>query len=351
MNTGGRQPIAGGEILDHIGQGASRAVEFVDWNLMQQYTSIPLVRGLIVFLILAIFILLVFRIMNIKSMFKDKGITMELKNISAIKQRDEMIILTNKILSKMTRIIQRTPFNIGRGERDYFEYNIKRAGLKVPGGYRNVTPEEFNAINKLIAATVITIGIITAIFINLILGVVIICTTVIIVGAMANFIVRGIVKEKDREIKENFADLYLMIHYVLLSGGDTPIDRVLKSYIKTTRSKEMVEFVDNCCGLIDTYGEYGALHYISKDYREIAEVGKLTRLIKQLHDGGDVEEDLIGFRDELIKEKRYRLEKRMEKTVSKARKSFIMLTVILIQAILTAMALYLPDLGVFGDLF
>ena len=113
----------------------------------------------------------------------------------------------------------------------------------------------------------------------------------------------------------------------------------------------MKRFIDNCVNHIETYGEYQATNLITKDYREIAEVGKLMRLIRQLYDGSDIEQDLMGFRSELIKNKRYEIEDTMNKIVTKARISFNILTILLVQAILSAMSIYLPDLGMAKGIF
>jgi hypothetical protein len=119
-------------------------------------------------------------------------------------------------------------------------------------------------------------------------------------------IIRSVVKSKDAVVKRNFFDMYCKLHYSLMSGGVTPINKLLQIYAKTTDDPEMLRFVDNCCNLIETYNEYGATTRIADDYREIAEVGKLMRLVKQQADGADITAELVGFREELIAEEKYR---------------------------------------------
>mgnify|MGYP006990184401 FL=1 len=70
------------------------------------------------------------------------------------------------------------------------------------------------------------------------------------------------VAAKDLEIKSNFSDFYLMIHYVLLASASTPLSGIMKSYQKTTTSKEMQRFIDVAVSYIDTHGEYEATNYI-----------------------------------------------------------------------------------------
>lgn len=93
----------------------------------------------------------------------------------------------------------------------------------------------------------------------------------------------------------------------------------MKSYQKTTDSEEMKHFVDVCVHYIDTYGEYDATRHIAKAYREIPEVAKLMRLIRQANEGGDVKAELIGFRNELLNARRHAIENRMNKLIDMGR--------------------------------
>jgi hypothetical protein len=68
------------------------------------------------------------------------------------------------------------------------------------------------------------------------------------------------------------------------------------------------------------------------------------RLIRQANESGDVRAELLGFRDELLAAKKYAISKRMEKLVNQAKMSFNILLPVLLQAILSAMAIYIEDL-------
>jgi hypothetical protein len=69
------------------------------------------------------------------------------------------------------------------------------------------------------------------------------------------------------------------------------------------------------------------------------------RLIRQANEGGDVRAELVGFRTELLEARKYAIQKRMEKLVMKAKASFNILVPILIQAVISAMAIYFEDLS------
>lgn len=341
MNTNN---AGGGEILQYVGQTNSSGPSYLDEQVIQQFLMLPVVKILIIVLLMVIAVLLMLKALEVRNPLRGKAISYELEHLDKVKKRDESIVRSNKIISTLTRIIDNSPFTLPRANVDYWAYNLERANIRIPGGTRVMRPQEFNAIIKAIELVIIGISVIITIFLSAPIGMMIIIFTILAASTLPMQYVRGLVKTKDSEIIENFADFYLMIHYVLLASAGTPISGIMKSYDKTTSSEEMHRFIDVCIHYIDTYGEYEATRYISKQYREIPQVGKLMRLIRQANEGGDVRAELIGFRDELLAAKKYAISKRMEKIVAQAQASFNILVPVLIQAILSAMAIYLEDL-------
>lgn len=343
--------LGGGEILQYWGQSGKNPIEYVDHALQASFAMIPIVKLLIYVLIVLLMIIIILRIFHVKHFTRGRGLSWEIENVNEIKSRDKWILTSNKFLSRISKFIESTPFSVPKSYRDYLQYNINRAGLHAPGGFRNLTAAEFNALIKITSGILLAIAVLVTIFVSNILGFGFIIAIIFATAMIPNIVLRAIVATKDNEIRVNFSNMYLMIHYVLLGGGATTLDKVLKSYAKTTTSEEMLRFVDNCCGHIETYGEYHAADYIARDYREIAQVGKLMRLIRQMNEGGDIEQELIGFRAELIKEHRIALEKKSDKLVNRAKTSFSILYIVLVQAIISAMAIYLPDLGIMQGSF
>lgn len=344
--------VGGGEVLQYMG-GESNKTEYInmDNDIIKQFGMLPLVRIVIMILLLVLALIIVLKIMEVRSPFRGKALTAELEHLDRVKKRDEAILRANKTITSLTKIIENSPFNLDKSSVDYWEYNLERANIRIPGGYRVIKPQEFNAIIKSIEGALLLMAILITIFLSAPFGVVMGIVVLILASSVPMMYVRSIVKEKDNEVIENFADFYLMIHYVLLASSSTPISGIMKSYDKTTSSEEMHRFVDCCIHYIDTYGEYEATRFISKQYREIPEVGKLMRLIRQANDGGDVRAELMGFRNELLAAKKYAIQKRMEKVVFKAKASFNILTPILIQAVISAMAIYFDDLSLTSSFF
>lgn len=346
MNTNN---AGGGEILSYWGQVNNDGTSYLDTSVIKQFILLPFGKLAIALLLIALAFLIILKIFQVRSVFKGKALTSELEYLDRVKKRDESIVRANSILNTLTKLVEHSPLQLNKSYVEYWNYNLSRANIRVPGGFRLLRAEELNALIVVAELAVSCLGLFLGIFMNLGVGAMLIVITFSLGASLPMQYIRGIVKEKDNEIIANFADFYLMLHYVLLASAGTPIEGIMKSYDKTTNSKEMHRFVDVCVHYIDTYGEYEATRYIAKQYREVPEINKLMRLIRQANEGGDVRAELMGFRDELLAAKKYAIERRMDKLVGKARASFQLLTPVLVQAVISAMAIYLEDIGSAGS--
>lgn len=341
MNTNN---AGGGEILQYWGSSSGKS-SFLDEQLIKMFKYVPVVQVILYVLLLGLMVYFIMKMFNVKSPLAKRGVKSQIDYSERIRKRDASVIRANKMMAWVTNIIEKSPLAMDKGHMEYWNYNIGRAGIKIPGGSRYMKAVEFHAMTQAIAVLSCGLSILIAVLINSILGWVLFIGTLILANYCPMAFIRQTVKAKDMEITENFCDFYLMLHYVLIENSVTPLHTVMKSYDKTTNSQEMHRFIDVCIHYIDTYGEYEATRYIAKDYREIPEVGKLMRLIRQANEGGEIRAELIGFRDELIDAEEYAIERHMKKIISKARASFNILVPVLIQAILSAMSIYIGDLG------
>ena len=337
--------IGGGDILQYFDKGKDKATWYVDYYLEKAFVLLPYIRIAIMLLICFTVIVAIMRMNNINHFGIGRGIKKELKNIRALKERDKAILRRTNALKALTNLVEHTMFRVDRSKAEYLEYNIRRAGFMAPGGYRTMTAEEYNAVNKCILGVALLMCAAVCVLHSIAIGIFCAGGAVIACTTLPNIMLRSIVMGKDAEIRKHFSDMYLMVHYTLISGGRTPLDRVLRSYGRTTTSQEMVRFVNNCCNRIETYGEYKATSYISRDYREVPEVVKMMRIVRQLREGADVHNDLVGFRDEVITSRSVALSAAGDKLVAKADRSMVLIWIVLIQAILSALAIYIPDLG------
>lgn len=341
----------GGEILRYWQQNNQGGPSNLDTALIKQFILLPFVKVFIIILLALIITMIIVRLLQVRNPLRGKAITHELDHLDKVKKRDEAILRSNRMIQFFTNIIEGSFLKLDKSYIDYHTYNLTRANIRIPGKYRIMKPQEFNAIVKTYMMIGVAVGLLTSLLVSSVLGVFIVILSIFIAITIPMRVVRGIVKSKDMEIVLNFADFYLMIHYTLLASAGTPIAGIMKSYDKTTDSEEMHRFIDVCIHYIDTYGEYEGTRYIAKQYREINEVGKLMRLIRQANEGGDVRAELMGFRQELLDAKKYVIEKKMDKLVMKAKISFNILIPILVQAVISAMAIYFDDIMAAGAIF
>ena len=341
MNTNN---AGGGEVLQYIGNNNNRQVN-LDEALMQQLEMLPWIKLLIVILLVFVAGYVIMQLFGIRSVFKGKGLSGQLSHMDSVKKHDDQIRRANNFISTITAIIEKTPFHMPNLSKEYMEYNLTRANVRIPGGYRVMRPAEFNALKVCGKLAFIVVGILIGIFWSLPIGVVLAIASFYLIDTFSDMTIRSTVAAKDREVTENFSDFYLMIHYVLLSRANIPLTGIIKSYDKTTSSDEMHRFVDCCIHYIDTYNEYEATKYIASAYREIPYVGKLMRLIRQVNEGAEVEAELMGFRQELLNAKRYAIEQRGDRMIMRARASMNLLYIVLVQAVISAMMIYIDDLS------
>lgn len=350
VNTNGRDTVGGGEILDFIGNKGEEAWYTMNESLIRQIDSLPLIKLGICLLIIFILVLIIFRILGLGQGIVYSGVEAELANINRLKKRDTYIIKRNKQLSKLTNIVEGLGLGVDKSRITYLEYNLKRAGVKNPGGQRTLTPQEYNAIIKGVMGVFIAMGLVLCLL-NASIGLIVALLGIIVMNIAPDAILRDTVVRKDAVIRRNFFDFYGELHYPIVANEDEPLVKILRNYSRVDLIPEMKEFTNNVADLFDLHGEYEGTKYVSQEYKEIPEVSKLMRLIRQYHDGADVVNDMVGFREQLLLQQQMEIDKSCEKIIRKARSSFNLIYIILFQAIISAMAIYLPDLGNVSSLF
>lgn len=315
------------------------------------YANVGLIKFCIICLLLLLAIIFILKQYDIKSLVNKKAVRNNIENIKVMQKRDRNIIAANRFLRLMASVGRIKLFAYDEITREYMDYNLKRAGVKGPGGFKNITADEFKGLNVTGVILACLIDLLLTPIISLKVSLIVMVAILILGSYLPKIVIRSTVTKKDFELKSGFPDFYLMLHYVLLTGGRAPLDKVMKSYARTTDNQEVLDFISVAVDYIETYGEYRAMAYISRSYREVPEVGKMCRLIKQMFEGGDVTNELIGFRSELIQQKKWAIEQRGEKLIKKAKVSFNILMIVLIQAVISAMLIYLPDISSAGGLF
>lgn len=340
--------MGNGEILFWLNL-KSNFTKWIDWSLLVQFVAIPYIKVIISALLLILGFMLYLRIYNITGIVGYTGIRRQIQGIKSQRSRDANILRGNKALERLTTLVESSPFRLVPDMIDYYDYNLRRANWRSLGGYKVLKGVELNALMVFIVflsvLISIPIGLITQ---NAFVGVLIISVAAVICYVLVPQYLRGVVQASDKEIKKRFLDLYLILHYTLLEGGKTPLARLLESYDRSITNKTMKRFVKDCISHMDTVGEYNATKLIADDYREVEEVQKLMRLIRQFNEGGEVKEDLKGFRAELLFKRESELKATTDRLVEKAGKCDIVIYVIMAQFVLSVCLTFLPA-TVFGS--
>ena len=143
---------AGGDILGYFGEHKSEVTPFVNWELVNHYNNLVFVEMGISALLVTIAVLIGLRIFNIKSIFKMKGLSTELENIRKLRDRDAYVMTANRIMKFITDSFEKTVLRSNKANKDFIDYNLKRANIRVIGGFRPMVMEEFYSIIKSISS-------------------------------------------------------------------------------------------------------------------------------------------------------------------------------------------------------
>ena len=325
-------------------------IQKIDTNVIARTNLMPYALIGVCISIIIIVLLLILKILNKRAPVRARAVSRELQHLDKVKKQELKVVLANRFIQSATKIVNKTSFKINSLKADYWQYNITRIDLRIPGGSRIIKAEELNAVIVVMQCCLIALCIPVTVLISSSIGVLGVIVTLVLANTIPMMVIRNAVSLRDSEVIENFSEMYLMIHYVLISNNkSTSLSSILKSYDKTTNSEEMHRFVDVCIHNIDTYGEYTAADKIAKHYREVNEITKLMRLIKQSNEGGEVKAELMGFRSALMEAKEYAMDRRTDRAIAKAQASFNILIIILFQAILSAMSSYIDQISLINN--
>lgn len=251
-----------------------------------------------------------------------------------------------KFLNSMVSLQSRGIFKLDPYKADDLSFNLQRLGWKL----RDIplTAEMYNGLK--IFASIITI--ILSALISLVtfnpMGLLIGGILVIAIGSLDTFIAMR-VHQLDEEISKNFLELYLILYHTMVADGGATLASLLRVYLATAEG-EMAIVTEKIIYSMETYGEALGCDKLTNAFRH-EYVTRLMRLIKGYVQGADVRDDLRGFRALLIENREREIEHESEKLQRKARMSFYILMPVLVQAIISAMAIYFGDIASVGNLF
>lgn len=291
-------------------------------------------RDLIVYTILAIFVLYVTRTNNLwgtkRGTSKTKVEARKYK--SDVKKRGYLL----RLLNLFAYLGESYGFRPSEEKLIRYKYNIirSRQHFKLLG--RAIKPMELLGLFKAVQ------------FISLFLTVLLLSLTKsplafifsigIFIEQIYLFFIEGNIIAEDKEIEEDFPDLYLLLYSRLLKGAHVRLAPTLDEYLKSLdivhgeeSHKAIRYFVQDLRNNIEIYGDDSMALHKMRDYYKSAMLVNFFNLAIQSLRGVDNSDKLLGFKMELTQKRLEAMTERAKKLVLKGQRAIWAIFIILAQ--------------------
>lgn len=339
MTGWGGDIVGGGEVLNLFGK------KEVIYGLSETAYNLKLnAPKAIVLLTIIIVCAMIYGLIEIFGIFSSATIANIGAAVSISLSVDKKQWQMRKFLNAMVALQSRGVFRLDPYKADDLSFNLQRLGWRlrdIP-----ITAEMYNGL-KIFGSLVVTVVSLLVFLVTfnpivLVVGVMFI----VVIGSMDTFIAMR-VRQLDAEISKNFLELYLILYHTMVADGGASLASLLRVYLATAEG-EMAIVTEKIIYSMETYGEALGADKLTNAFRH-EYVTRLMRLIKGYVQGADVRDDLRGFRSLLIENREREIEKESERLQMKARMSFYILMPVLVQAIVSAMAIYFGDIASIGS--
>ena len=255
-------------------------------------------------------------------------------------------IKAKSIFAKGVRDVEKDEYWMQR----VYNMNVSTSELITRKSSRTIMkPEEFSVTIIYDGFKVGIIGFLIGTFLmNIWVGAILLGGLTFLYGYIVKAILRGEVNTENAAITENFPDMYLYIHYLLVAGSMGPVGGVLETYLPLVKTEKYKQFVLSAKGLFEIHGDLGGSIALRERYKGVPEVSKFARVLGQYLDGVDVDLELNSLRQVHSDELEHRVRVKVERALVKARRSFLALHALFFQIVVAAITVYLPDMGTLG---
>lgn len=331
--------VGGGEVLNFF--GTTEVIAGLSKTAYNMRLNTPKAMwGLTILLTLA----MIYGVVSVFGIFSSATIANVSSMVAMSLSVDKKQWRMRKFLNTMISLQNRGIFKLDPYKADDLSFNLSRLGWELRG--IPLTAEMYNGL-KLFASIIILLASIVGSLVTWnpavgIIGLIL----MLFVGSIDTFIAMR-VKQLDEEISANFLELYLILYHTMVADGGASLASLLRVYLVTAEG-EMKVVTEKIIYSLDTYGEALGCDKLTNAFRH-EYVTRLMRLIKGYVQGADVRDDLKGFRVLLIENREREIERESERLQMKARMSFYILMPVLVQAIISAMAIYFGDISQVGS--
>ena len=337
----GGEMVGGGEILNLFG------TREVIYGLSETAYNLKLnAPKAIIFLTACLMLAMVYGLIEIFGIFSSAALADMNTAVEISLSVDKKQWRVRKFLNLMVDIQSRGILKLDEYKAADLNFNIRRLGWEIRGVA--ITAEMYNGLKIFSSLILIILGVFGSLVTFTPIPIVIAAFLVVTIASMDTMIDRR-VQALDAEISSNFLELYLVLYHTMVADGGASLASLLKVY-RNTANGEMKIVTEKIIYAFETYGEATGCDKLTDSFRH-EYVTRLMRLIKGYVQGADVRDDLKGFRTLLTENKEREIEHESEKLQMKARMSFYILMPVLVQAVVSAMAIYFGDIAQVGGLF
>lgn len=333
--------VGGGEVLNLFGKteviyGISKTAYNIRLNTPKAMVTLT------VLFVLA----MIYGLVTVFGIFNSATLANLSYNLSLSLSVDKKQWRMRKFLNAMVSLQSRGIFKLDPYKADDLSFNLQRLGWKL----RDIplTAEMYNGLKVFSSICCAVLGILAAILTLNPIALLVAVVGIVLISSMDVFIAMR-VHQLDEEISKNFLELYLILYHTMVADGGASLSSLLRVYLSTADG-EMALVTEKIIYSLETYGEALGCDKLTNAFRH-EYVTRLMRLIKGYVQGADVRDDLKGFRALLIENREREIMHESEKLQMKARASFYILMPVLVQAIISAMAIYFGDIASVGNLF
>lgn len=333
--------VGGGEVLNLFGK------KEVIYGLSETAYNIKLnAPKAIILLTFVLMFAMVYGLVQIFGVFNSATLASLNSTLTLSLSVDKKQWQMRKFLNAMVALQSRGIFRLDPYKADDLSFNLQRLGWKL----RDIplTAEMYNGLKIFASIITAVIGALAGLVTMNPMAPMIAVIFIILIGSLDVFVAMR-VHQLDEEISKNFLELYLILYHTMVADGGASLAGLLRVYLSTADG-EMAIVTEKIIYSLETYGEALGCDKLTNAFRH-EYVTRLMRLIKGYTQGADVRDDLRGFRALLIENREREIERESEKLQMKARMSFYILMPVLVQAIISAMAIYFGDIASVGSLF
>ena len=215
-----------------------------------------------------------------------------------------------------------------------FNFYIGRAHISISAIERNLRPKELIGFFKIIKFVLCFAGLFFTVLTGSKLFLILLAS--LFIDTIFELLMEGVISDEDKEIEEDFPDLYLLLYSRLIKGTNTRLAPVLDDYIRSIDTidgeqshKAIRNYVMTLRKNIELYGDDSlAIHNMRGIYRSAMIVNFMNLAVQSLK-GVDNREKLLAFKMELTQKKLESMKEKAEKMVEKGQRVILLIYVIL----------------------